>query len=206
VKTPENLRQGLEFWFDFASPYSYLSVMRIEAAASQHGINLRWQPFLLGPIFEDFGWPTSPFVMQVQKGEYVWKDLQRQCLKLGLPWRRPSRFPRRAILPTRVALMASEQPWIGAFCRRIMQANFAEDREVDSAAFVAELLTELGLPAQALMTEAQSDANRRYLRAQIDLARAKGVFGAPTFFARDDMFWGNDRLDDALRACAEETR
>ena len=192
---------SLEFWFDFGSNYSYLSTMRIEEAAARHGVPLRWRPFLLGPIFRTFGWETSPFVLQKAKGEYMWKDMVRECRKHGLPWVRPSRFPRAAVLPLRVALLGADQPWIGAWCRRMMSLNFAEDRDIDTPELVAEVLTQLGLPARETMAAAQSEANKLELRAQTGEAAARGIFGAPTFFAGDEMFWGNDRLDDALAHC-----
>ncbi len=188
----------LEFWFDFASNYSYLSVMRIEAAAARYQLPIRWKPFLLGPIFRSFGWATSPFVLQEKKGDYVWKDMARECRKYGLPWQRPSAFPRAALLPLRVALVGAEQPWMGAYCRRVMSLNFAEDRDIDAHDVVAEVLGQLGLPAPQIISEALSDANKLKLRQQTEAAQALGIFGAPTFFVGGEMFWGNDRLDDAL--------
>ena len=196
----------IEFWFEFGSNYSYLSVMRIEAAAAQCDVIVRWKPFLLGPIFRSLGWSTSPFVLQQAKGAYVWKDMERQCRKQGLPWLRPTVFPRSALLPLRVALVGAEQPWIGAYCRRIMSLNFAEDRAIDDPLIVAEVLTQLGLPAQSLLDEAQSDANKLKLRQQTEAAQARGIFGAPTFFVGDEMFWGDDRLDDALAHASASQR
>ena len=191
-------RPTIEFWFEFASNYSYLSVMRIETAAWERGVKIVWRPFLLGPIFKELGWNTSPFVLQKLKGDYVWKDMVRECRKYSLPWRQPSQFPRLGLLALRVALLGVEQPWMGAYCQRIMQLNFVEDRELESVELVAGVLMDLGLPVQEIIAEAQSDANKRHLRAQTDLARVKGIFGAPTFFVNGEMFWGNDRLDDAL--------
>lgn len=192
---------AIEFWFEFGSNYSYLSVMRIEEAAARHGVRVAWKPFLLGPIFRGLGWNTSPFVLQKAKGDHVWQDMLRQCRKYGLPWVRPSSFPRTALLPLRVALLGAGQPWIGGYCRRIMQLNFAEDREIDDPMLVAEVLGQLGLPAQANIDEAQSDAHKLRLRQQTDAAAARGIFGAPTFFVGEAMYWGNDRLDDALAHC-----
>ena len=80
--------------------------MRLEDEAAAHGIAIRWQPFLLGPIFRSFGWAWSPFVLQKEKGDYTWKDMARQCRKLGLPWKQPTNFPRAAVLPLRIALWA----------------------------------------------------------------------------------------------------
>jgi len=192
----------LEIWFEFGSSYSYLSVMRVESAAARLDVRVIWQPFLLGPIFRSFGWDTSPFAMQAQKGAYVWKDLARQCTKYGLPWTQPSTFPRRALLPMRVALISASQPWIGEFCRKIMSMNFACDRDIDSREAVAEVLSQLALPAGAIIDEAQTERSKLRLREQTEIARTKGIFGAPTFFVGVEMFWGNDRLDDALELAA----
>lgn len=191
----------IEFWFDFGSNYSYLSVMRIEAAATRLGVRIDWKPFLLGPIFQSFGWNNSPFMLQKAKGDYMWQDIARECQKIGIPWTRPSTFPSASVLPLRVALVGADRPWIGAFCQRIMLRNFAQDRDINTPEAVSEELTALGLPAKAILAEAQSDANKQRLREQTQAAQIRGIFGAPTFFAGDAMFWGNDRLDDAL-ACA----
>jgi len=188
----------IEFWFEFGSNYSYLSVMRIEAAAAQCDVTVRWKPFLLGPIFRSLGWSTSPFVLQKAKGDYVWTDMTRECRKHGLPWQRPTEFPRSSLLPARVALIGADQPWMGAYCRRIMSLNFAEDRAIDDPQRVAEVLNQLHLPAQMILDQAQSDGNKLKLRQQTEAAQAKGIFGAPTFFVGDEMFWGDERLDDAL--------
>jgi len=193
----------IEFWFEFASNYSYLSVMRIEEAAARRGVPVRWKPFLLGPIFRSFGWKTSPFVLQKAKGDYVWQDMVRQCRKYDLAWTRPSAFPRSALLPLRVALVGAERDWIGAYCRRVMSVNFGEDREIDTPEVVAEVLAELGLPAQRIIDEAQSEENKLRLRQQTEAAAQRGIFGAPMFFVGEDMFWGNDRLDDALDQCVQ---
>lgn len=192
----------IEFWFDFGSNYSYLSVMRIETLAQMRGVRVRWRPFLLGPVFRDLGFDNSPFVLQKEKGAYVWKDMERQCRKYGIALMKPSTFPRAALLAMRVALSGAQEQWMPAYCRKIMQFNFAHDRDIGSMDVVNEALEELGLPAQQIIADAQSDANKLRLREQTAAAAAKGIFGAPTFFAANEMFWGNDRLDDALEFCA----
>ncbi|MHB8623199.1 MAG: DsbA family protein [Sulfuricaulis sp.] len=194
----------IEFWFEFGSNYSYLSVMRIETDASRHDVKVIWKPFLLGPIYKSFGWDASPFVLQKAKGEYVWKDMARQCRKYDLPWTRPTTFPRRALLPMRVALISAEQPWMGEYCRRIMLLNFAEDRDIDSPEAVDKVLLQLGLPATDIINNAQAQPNKLLLRQQTETAKARGIFGAPTFFVGGEMFWGNDRLDDALALAVEQ--
>jgi len=192
----------IEFWFEFGSNYSYLSVMRIEDTAARRGVTVKWKPFLLGPIFKSLGWESSPFVLQKEKGEYVWQDMARLCHKYGLPWTRPTTFPRLALLPMRVALLGAEQPWMADYCRMTMMLNFAEDQDINAPEQVAGILTELGLPAGRIIDEAQGEANKLLLRQQTETARARSIFGAPTFFVRGEMYWGNDRLDDALSAAA----
>ena len=192
----------LDFWYEFGSNYSYLSVMRIEALAAARGVTVRWRPCLLGPIFREFGWATSPFVLQKEKGAYVWRDMARLCRKYDLPWRQPTVFPRSAVLPLRVALLGADQPWLGEFSRRVMQQNFVDDREIDTPDAVSDVLRALALPADTLLAEAQTIDNKTRLRRQTEEARALGLFGAPTFFVGNEMFWGNDRLDDALDLAA----
>lgn len=192
----------IECWFEFGSNYSYLSVMRIEQEAARRGVSVVWRPFLLGPIFKSQGWENSPFVLQQAKGAYVWRDMPRLCRKYGLDWHQPSQFPRRALLPMRVALLGEGQPWMAAYCRLIMRMNFVEDREIDHPEAVGEALRELGLPADALLREAENDQTKRRLRERTAEAQERGIFGAPMFFVDEEMYWGNDRLDDALDAAA----
>jgi 2-hydroxychromene-2-carboxylate isomerase len=188
----------LEFWFEFGSCYSYLSVMRIEELARASGLRISWRPFLLGPIFKSFGWETPPFKLHKQKGAYVWRDLARLCAKYDLPWRQPSKFPRRALLPTRLALLGTNCGWIADFSRHVMLANFAADRDIDNPQTMSEVLEVLHLPATELLAAALSEDNKRRLRDQTETARQRGIFGAPTFLVGSEMFWGNDRLEDAL--------
>ena len=192
----------IECWFDFGSNYSYLSLMRIEQGAALHGVSVTWRPFLLGPIFKSLGWDSSPFALQEAKGNYVWQDMPRQCRKYGLPWHHPSQFPRRALLPTRIALLGEDEPWIGDYCRRIISMNFAEDREIDTVDAVSEALSELGLPVDKLLREANDDSTKQRLRDRTQQAMERGIFGAPTFLVRGAMYWGNDRLNEALAHAA----
>lgn len=196
--SPNNPRQTIEFWFDFASNYSYLTAMRIEELAGSQGVDVAWQPFLLGPIFQSFGWESSPFVLQKQKGEYTWKDMARQARKYGVDWVKPTAFPRRAILPARVATLGKNEPWIGDYVRATMARNFVEDKDLDTEDAVREVLAAINVNADLIIAQAQSDENKQRLRHATETAANLGIFGAPMFFVGDEMFWGNDRLEDAL--------
>ena len=204
--TKNNDLQTIEFWFDFGSNYSYLTAMRIDDLAGSLGIKVVWKPFLLGPIFQSFGWDSSPFVLQKQKGEYTWKDMERQARKFGVAWIKPTTFPRRAILPTRVAILGSNESWIGDYVRATMARNFVEDKDLDTEDAVREVLTALNVNADLVIAQAQSDEHKQRLRHATETAAKLGIFGAPMFFVGDEMFWGNDRLEDALTYANSQLR
>lgn len=193
----------IEFWFEFASNYSYLSVMRIEALANAAGVNVSWKPFLLGPIFRELGMDNSPFVLNPAKGRYAWIDMQRQARKYALEFNKPTQFPRFAVLPLRVALLGAGESWIGAFCKRVMVQNFVDDLDINDSANVRSALAGLVPDPDAIITAAQGEDNKLRLRTQTEEASRRGLFGAPTFMIGDDMFWGNDRMEDAITYAAE---
>jgi 2-hydroxychromene-2-carboxylate isomerase len=188
----------LEFWFEFASTYSYVAAMRVEALCRDAGVRIVWRPFLLGPIFALQGWETSHFNLNPRRGAYMWRDMERLCAKFGFPWRRPSEFPRNTIVPARVACAVAAEPWCGDFVRRVYTANFGEDRPIDRREVVAELLTELGHPAEEIIRRAESPELRPMLRANTERATALGIFGAPNCLVDGELFWGEEALDDAI--------
>lgn len=196
---------GLDFWCELASPYTYLAAMRIDALAGAAGVDVRWRPFCLGPIFAAVGWSTSPFEVYSDKGRYVWRDLAREAELLGVAMRRPSRFPRNSVLASRVALLGIGRGWGPRFVRAALAANFAEDRDIAAPEVIDELLAALGLDGGALRAEAEGPAQRPALRAATEHAARLHIFGAPTFLVGDEMFWGNDRLERALAWAAAAT-
>src|SRR6516164_5537640 len=107
----------LDFWFDFASTYSYPAAMQIAPVAQQAGVMVRFRPFLLGPLFKAQGWPTSPFNVYPAKGRYMWRDLERICFDFDLPFRQPEPFPQNSLLAARVALIGLSDSWGEEFCR-----------------------------------------------------------------------------------------
>jgi 2-hydroxychromene-2-carboxylate isomerase len=188
----------LDFWCEIASTYTYLAATRIDALAAARGTLVAWRPFSLGPIFAARGLSTSPFNLEVDKGTYMWRDVARQAEALGRPFRRPSVFPRNSIAALRLAVLGVERGWGAAFIRAALCANFEQDRAIDQDSVLDELLASLGLDANAIRAEAASAEWKPRLRAETELAKALGVFGAPTFIADEELFWGNDRLESAL--------
>ena len=188
----------LEFWYEFASTYSYLAVMRIEARAEEAGVALRWRPFLLGPIFAQQGWNTSPFNLYPAKGRHMWRDMERESEALGLPLTRPSPFPQNSLFAARIALIGQES-WGPAFSRDLFRAEFGEGRSIAEADVMRAALEEAGQDPEAVFARAQADDVKAGLRRQNEDAIARGIFGAPSFVAADgELFWGNDRLVRAL--------
>jgi 2-hydroxychromene-2-carboxylate isomerase len=188
----------VEFWFEFASTYSYPAAMRIEALATGCGVQLAWRPFLLGPIFNQQGWNDSPFNIYPAKGTYMWRDMERVCERLSLPLRRPTAFPRNGLLPARVVCAHAEEAWVPAFVRAIYRANFGDDADISSATVVERCLIELGQDATAILAAAQTPLAKDKLKSQTAQAMELGIFGAPSFVVGRELFWGNDRLEDAL--------
>ncbi len=196
----------LSFWFDLASTYSYLAAMRIGPLADARGVAVKWQPFLLGPIFKAQGWETSPFEIYPAKGRYMWRDMARQTARFGLPEvTRPEPFPQNSIQAARVALVGLDQGWGEAFCRRAFSAQFAEGRAIFDPSTLSAVLTGLGADPETVLAETQTQAVKDALRAATTLAGRFGLFGAPSFVTNGgEVFWGNDRLEEALDWAAGE--
>jgi 2-hydroxychromene-2-carboxylate isomerase len=191
--------QDIDFWYEFASTYSYPTAMRIEQRAAEAGIRVQWRPFLLGPIFKELGWNDSPFNIYAAKGRYMWRDLARVCERQGLPLALPPvRFPQNGLKAARLALVGARQGWAPAFSRAVFTANYAEQKDISDDAVLRAILDGLGVVADSALAAANTPENKQALQAQTEEAKAWGLFGAPSFTVGDELFWGNDRLEDAL--------
>jgi 2-hydroxychromene-2-carboxylate isomerase len=194
---------AFQFWFDFASTYSYPAAMRIESVALSHLVDVEWNAFLLGPVFKAQGWNDSPFNIYPVKGKYMWRDLERLCDSLSIPFRRPSMFPRNGLLAARIATRFKSSSWIPDFVRAVYHANFADDLDIGDSAVVADCLVQIGLDANEILGSAKSVESKSLLRLQNDAAAQLNIFGAPSFVANGELFWGNDRLEQAFQWLAE---
>lgn len=188
----------LEFWFEFASTYSYPAAMRIEKLAHATGVAVHWNAFLLSPIFREQGWKDSPFNIFPVKGKYMWRDLQRTCAALAIPFVHPSTFPRNGVLASRVACQYASEPWIIEFIKAVFHANFVEDRDIADSQVVIACLNGLGLDGDRVLAQAQTSESSAMLRSQTERAKSLDLFGAPSFVVGREIFWGNDRLEEAL--------
>jgi 2-hydroxychromene-2-carboxylate isomerase len=189
----------IDFWFDFASTYSYPAAMRVRRLADEAGVAVRFRPFLLGPVFKAQGWTTSPFNLFPAKGQNMWRDVERICGDAGLPFQRPSPFPQNSVLAARVALVGLNEGWGEQFCLDVFHTEFGQGRSIDDVSVLAEILSHLNVASEPTLAAATSDDNKLKLRHQTEQAQQLGVFGAPTFMTADgELFWGNDRLERAL--------
>jgi 2-hydroxychromene-2-carboxylate isomerase len=190
---------ALEFWYEFGSTYSYPAAMRIERLARDAGVAVRWRPFLLGPIFKEYGWNDSPFNIFAAKGRYMWRDLARICEGEGLPLKLPPvAFPQNGLKAARLALAGEGDGWTPAFTRAVFTANYAEQKDISGEDTLRAILTKLGVDADAAVSEAGTLPIKERLKKQTEEAAAHGIFGAPSFTIGDELFWGNDRLEAAL--------
>ncbi|NVO56518.1 2-hydroxychromene-2-carboxylate isomerase [Rhodobacteraceae bacterium B1Z28] len=187
----------VQFWFEFASTYSYLSAMRIVKVAATQGVVIEWQPFLLGPIFAEQGWKTSPFNLYPAKGRYMWRDMERLCAKRGLPLVQPEPFPQNSLQAARVTLSLEDQQQRAAFVRAVYTAEFGEGRNISESGVLRGCLDAAGLPSDVL-DRAQDPDIKNALFEQTARAKENGLFGAPSFIVGTELFWGDDRLDDAI--------
>jgi 2-hydroxychromene-2-carboxylate isomerase len=192
-------RPVLDFWYEFASTYSCLSALRIEAKAEEAGVDLRWRPFLLGPIFAAQGWNSSPFNIYPAKGRYMWRDVTRRAGRDGLTIKRPETFPQNSLIAARLALAGREAGWMPVFSKALFRAQFGEGKNIAEEAVLNAALREAGADPGVAFPASRSEEVKGRLKAETEFAKSRGIFGAPTFVTQDgELFWGDDRLEEAL--------
>jgi len=189
---------GAEFWYEFASTYSYPAALRVGALAEERSVSLAWRPFLLGPIFAAQGWRDSPFNLYPAKGRYMWRDVERTCEAMGVPFKRPEPFPQPSLLAARVALALQDEER-ASFSRQVYLAEFGRGLSIADRTTLASLLTACGVDPTPTLERAESDANKAALKAECARAAEIGIVGAPSIVTADgEVFWGNDRLEQGL--------
>ena len=189
----------LEFFYEFASTYSYLSAIRIADVARERGVEILWRPFLLGPIFAAQGWNTSPFNLYPAKGRYMVRDIERIAKARGRTFTMPETFPANGLNAARIALCGEDEGWIGEFTRRVYEAQFEHRKDISSLDVLQSILHAIGLDAAQVVAQSRTPGIKERLRAQSQHAIDLGLFGAPSFVTPDnEIFWGDDRLEQAL--------
>ncbi|WP_170377716.1 2-hydroxychromene-2-carboxylate isomerase [Ruegeria atlantica] len=196
------MQRSIQFWFEFASTYSYLSAMRIEDLAAQNGVSVEWHPFLLGPIFAAQGWDNSPFNIYPAKGRYMWRDMERLSARRGLRFARPDPFPQNGLKAARLVMTIETHPQRAAFVRAVYAAEFVDGLNISDDKVLIDCLSQASLPPETLAGCQDPDIKAALIQ-QTQTAQAKEIFGAPSFLVGDELFWGDDRLDAAMQLAAE---
>jgi 2-hydroxychromene-2-carboxylate isomerase len=182
----------VEFFYDYASTYSYLAHREIERIASETRAELVFRPMVLGFVFKATG-NTMPAAVPA-KAAYMTHDVARWARHYGLPFRMPSVFPVNTIRALRGAVAALEDGGFPLYHHAVMEAYWARNKDIGDGDVLAEVVREAGLDAPRLLARTEDAAVKDQLKANTDEAVRRGTFGAPTFFIGDDMYWGNDRL------------
>lgn len=193
------MRAPVDFYFDFTSPYAYLSSVRIDAIAARHGRTVTWRPILLGAVFKVTG---TPLLVEIPLlGDYARRDMARSARRQGIPFALPERFPVATLAAARAYYRfdAEDAPAAHEFARRTMAAYFAEGRDITDLDTLAKIATGCGLEGSVVQEAADDPEAKARLREETDGAIARGVCGAPFLFVDGEPFWGNDRLDDVDR-------
>jgi len=168
---------------------------------------VRWRPFLLGPPFAEAGWTTSPFNLIPAKGRNMWRDLERITDAMGLPFRKPDPFPQNSLLAARVATALPDDGKRAAFSREVYRLEFGEGLSIMDPEVLGRALTSAGIEPAAAIVAAGAEDVKKALRATTEEAKAAGLFGAPSILTADgELFWGNDRLEQAVEWAARVAR
>jgi 2-hydroxychromene-2-carboxylate isomerase len=189
----------IDFYFDFSSPYSYLASESIEALAARHGREVDYRPFLLGAAFKVSGMRPLPEIPM--KGEYSRRDFERSARFAGVPFVFPDPFPIATVGAARAYLWLRDAgpARARAFVHAAFRTYFARGRNISEPTVLAAVLREVGADADAALAAIQQPDIKERLKAQVDGAIARGVFGAPFIFVDGEPFWGNDRLPQVER-------
>lgn len=188
----------MDFFFNFGSTYSYLTVMRLEDEAARYAVQVRWRPFNVRKLFVEQS--NIPFPKEkAAKVAYMWRDIERRADRFGLAWNGVPPYPvDKSGLANRVGVIAGREGWAAPWSRAAYRAWFLDHQDFGQPEVVAALLGAQGRDAAALIEQANSETVKAAFDAETDAARALGLFGAPSFVVGTELFWGHDRLDDAL--------
>ena len=188
----------IDFWFAIGSTYTYLAVSRLPSVQARTGVSFRWRPFDVRAIMIDM--ENIPFSTKPAKQAYMWRDIERRAAGYGLPFAGVPAYPLKGYArANRIATVAAREGWIADYAQAAYRKWFLENLDPGDEQAAIGMLTELGQDSARVLVRADTDETRAALVAQTDTARSMGIFGSPTFAVGPEIFWGDDRLDDALR-------
>lgn len=184
----------LEFYFDFSSPYGFLAALRVDDIAARHGRAVTWRPILLGAVFKVSG--RRPLLDIPLKGDYTRHDLARFARLWGASFTMPPVFPFSSVAASRLFYWLADADPARAipFAKAAFAAAWQQHRDLGAPEVAVAVAAECGIDAQAARAALAAPAVKERLRAEVDAAIAKGVFGSPHVVVDGEGFWGADRL------------
>ncbi len=193
------MKQPIDFYFDFTSPYGFIASRRIEALAAKHGRTVNWHPMLLGAVFKLEG--VQPPVSVPIKGEYLKRDFERSARFHGVAYRTPSPFPVATVAACRAYYwLAQKEPAKAvALAKALYGAYFEKGTDISDVENVVKIGASMGCDAGELRAALGDQAVKDKTRAEVDAAVARGVCGSPYVVIDDEPFWGVDRFDQMER-------
>jgi 2-hydroxychromene-2-carboxylate isomerase len=187
----------IDFFFTMGSTYSYLSVMRLADVESFHGVRFCWRPFHLLLILQEM--KHVPFADKPAKIHYMWRDIERRAAMYGLPVKLPAPYPaKQSITANLVAMVGMHEGWGADFVRAAYRRWMQNGQETGSEPNVSSSLRDIGQDPGRVMALASGPAANDALLSETDAARQLGIFGSPTFVVGRELFWGDDRMGDAM--------
>lgn len=188
----------IDFWFSIGSTYTYLAVSRLDGVERDTGVQFNWRPFSVRAIMQDMN--NVPFVGKPAKIDYMWRDIARRAAKYGLTPRLPTDYPLKNFdLVNRVAVLSAEEGWCPAFVRSSYQLWFEEGMTAGEEPNLSRSISKAGREPGRVLDLAQSDGVESAYKRSTEEARRLGVFGSPSFIVGgSELFWGDDRLEDAI--------
>jgi 2-hydroxychromene-2-carboxylate isomerase len=188
---------AIDFWFSTGSTYTYLTVSRLPAISDAKGVRFNWRPFSVRAIMREQN--NIPFVGKPVKSAYMWRDIERRAAMYGLPAKVPAPYPLREFdLTHRMAILGLAEGWGIPYLQASYRRWFAEGQEPGLEPNLSNSLMEVGQqPARCIERAGRDHIGELYDSATAE-AKKLGVFGSPTFSVRGELFWGDDRLDDAI--------
>jgi len=189
----------MQFWFEIGSTYTYLTVARIGRLAEAAGVEVEWRPFLLMPILVKAGMTQGPFLPYPGKTAYMWRDIERRAQEHGVPYRQPLKYPPDEVLTSaRLALLGMQEGWGRRFVEEVFRLHWTQQLQIGTSGNIGGALQAAGQDPAAALERSRTPAIKAGLKTQTEEAEARGVFGSPSFMVGDELFWGDDRLEQAI--------
>jgi len=191
------MKPTIEFFYFLGSTYTYLSVTRAQALAEDEGVELRWRPFSVRTLMREQN--NIPFADKPVKLRYMWRDLERRAARFGVPFNGAPPYPIDADeLANRVATLAASEGWCRSFTQAAYRTWFLEKRDPGVPGTLRGILQSIDRDPERSLALASGDETRAHYDAATARARELGIFGSPTFVVGTELFWGDDRLEDAI--------